>query len=433
MHPANDCGDLGLEPWVGAHTIIDWSLPLPSIFDRKKPLAEATNRRIAVGMKRFVLDNPRPFIVPLCHTKGSNGPIDSAGPIATITTAKGGEFAVVAPSLSAFYGGKPGRDERVADAREPLATLSTSNRFGVTGAVLAPQVVRTNATAGSRALGAFDVTDPLRTLTTSGEFALAAGVLAPAIMANNGQNVGAGIDSPVPALTTGNRNYVTAGYLVQTGYGERDGQAPRALDPEQPIGTMVAGGAKHAVVAAWMAQHNLGATGHHMNEPLSTVTTRGTQQQVAGAFLIHQRGTSTAMPADGPVPTLTAGGGHVAATAAFMVKYYGQGGVSQAADDALHSITSRMRFGVVTVDLQGTPYAVVDIGMRMLEPHEAAAAHELTLPAEITHNGVRRRLTKTEAMHLIGNSVPKRMARLLAQANRAGALYPVNLGKLAAD
>ena len=306
--PREQAQALGLMPWRAAAEILDWSLPLPSIFGRKRPLAEATERRIAAGLRRFVLENPRPFLVPVTHTGSGPRAHDGAAPLPTLTTAKGGELAVVAPTL------------------------------------------------------------------------------------------------------------------VQTGYGERAGQAPRALDIKAPLGTLVAGGAKHAVVAAWMAQHNLDAIGVRADAPLSTLTTTGTQQQVAAGYLAHLRGTSTAREAAAPMPTLTAGGEHVAAVAAFLTKYYTEGSTAQDAGEALGTITTKARFGVVAVEIDGEPYAITDIGMRMLTPQEAAAAHELRLPAAIEVAGVRRPLTKTEAMRLIGNSVPKRMARLLAEANVVHAL-----------
>lgn len=177
----------------------------------------------------------------------------------------------------------------------------------------------------------------------------------------------------------------------------------------------------------------LGVVGASPDAPLSTLTTTGTQQQVAAGFLATLRGTSTAQDAAGPAPTITAGGNHIAAVAAFLVKYYGTGGQDQGCDDALHTLSTRGRFGVVTVSIAGEPHAIVDIGMRMLEPKEAAAAHELHLPTHITINGERRALTKTESMRLIGNSVPKRMARLLAQANAAHALHAAPALAIAAE
>lgn len=375
---------MGLSPWRAAAEILDWSLPCPSIFGRKKALAPATERRIAVGLKRFVLEAAQPFIVPITHTSSLRAARPADEPLPTLTTARGGELAVMAPHVTKFRKGSVG-----ADASEPLPTITANGHSKREG--------------GAIPLG------------------------------------------------------VAAAYLVQTGYGERPGQAPRTLDIEAPIGTMV-DGAKHAVVAAWMAKHNLGVVGNEASDPVATLTTAGTQIQLAGAFLTKLRGTGTANSAEEPVPTLTSGGEHIApaaafltkfnenspgqplqvpidtvmagaprfgAVAAFLTKYYGEGSVAQAATDPLHTLSTLARFGVVTVAIGGEVYAVADIGMRMLAPHEAAAAHELKLPAEIMVNGTRRRLTKAEAMRLIGNSVPKRMAYLLARENIVHALSEV--------
>ena len=341
--PRDQAPALGLLPHVAASTIIDWSIPLPSIFERRRPLADATNRRIALGLHRYVLTNPQPFFAPITH-QGVRRCHPGSEPLPTLTTAHRGELAVVAPVLTGC-GGRAGQVQ--------------------------PQ----------------------------------------------------SMDAPIGTITTKGDRVLAAGMLVQTGYGERSGQAPRCLDVEEPIGTQVAGAAKHAVVAAWMAQHNLGVVGHHTVDPLSTLTTSGTQQNIAAGYLIHQRGTSTALDAEGPVPALTCSGRHVGAVAAFMTKYYSSGGQDQPCTDPLHTLATKSRFSVVAVEVQGVPYIVADIGMRMLEPKEAAAAHELTLPEWVSQDGIRRRLTKTESMRLIGNSVPKRMARLLAQVNAAHTLY----------
>ncbi len=184
-------------------------------------------------------------------------------------------------------------------------------------------------------------------------------------------------------------------------------------------------------MAAWMAQHNGGwneTPGHSVIDPVSTLSTSGAQQQLAAGYLVHLKGSTAdhpgCRPLDIPLPTLTAGGGHVAAVAAFMTEYYSTGQTAQSLDEPLNTQSTRMRHGVVTVSIQGVTYALADIGMRMLEPREAAAAHELTLPAWIVIDGKRRRLTKTESMKLTGNSVPKKMARLMAEANIVHALAP---------
>lgn len=354
--PANVAGSLGLLPHVAAANILDWSIPIPSIFERRKELVKATHKRLATGLYRFVLTNPRPYMIPLASS----------------------------------------------DRRHTAASYLTMFNENSTGQ--SPQETIKTIMAGAPRFG------------------------------------------------------VCAAALVQTGYGEAPGQAPRALDIERPIGTQVAGGGKHAVVgaflaehrgnsvgqlvdkalgaqtqvphhavvAAWMAQHNTGLVGHPMEHPVSTLTAGVAQQQVAVGYLAHLRGSTAdhpgCRPLDVPAPTLTAGGGHVAAVAAFMTQYYTGGSPAQSVNDPLSTTTTHMRHGVVGVTIQGTPYVVADIGMRMLEPHEAAAAHELVLPARITIDGKSRPLTKTESMRLIGNSVPKRMARLLAEANIVHAL-----------
>ena len=166
------------KPWRTAAECIDWSIPCPSIFERSKPLAEATLRRVARGIERYVVNAAKPFIV----------------------------------------------------------------RIGQTGHGDAGKV---------RGLG-----EPVSTVTTKAEHLLV---------------------SPT---------------LVQTGYGERQGQQPRALDIEAPLGTIVAGAAKHALVSAFLAKHYTGVVGSDMRQPIGTVTS------VDHHSLVH----------------------------AFLVKFYGSGG-----------------------------------------------------------------------------------------------------------
>lgn len=102
--------------------------------------------------------------------------------------------------------------------------------------------------------------------------------------------------SPLTTVTTANRHALTAPALVQVGYGEAPNQKPRALDIHQPLGTVVAGGGKHALVAAFLAQHNGGPnmdhnTGRCVLDPVSTVTTTGGQQGIIAAHMVNMHGT----------------------------------------------------------------------------------------------------------------------------------------------
>lgn len=105
-----------LKPWRSAAEIIDWSIPCPSIFERKKPLAEKTLRRIAHGIMKFVVNNPAPFIVPLTHQGSDGRSYGLADPLHTVTGANRGEMAIVAPYFARTAHGQP--DD------EPLHTIS---------------------------------------------------------------------------------------------------------------------------------------------------------------------------------------------------------------------------------------------------------------------------------------------------------------------
>jgi len=123
-----------LKPWRTAAECIDWSIPCPSIFERKRPLAEATMRRIAMGIKRYVLDNPRPFIV------GAGGPVYSGKPKSAdepmgaqtadepmrTVMSDGLHAAVVYSFLVKYFGTAIGQA-----VDDPLHTVTGKDRFGV--------------------------------------------------------------------------------------------------------------------------------------------------------------------------------------------------------------------------------------------------------------------------------------------------------------
>lgn len=223
---------------------------------------------------------------------------------------------------------------------------------------------------------------------------------------------------PVGTMAAGGTQHaVVAPTLVQTGYGERAGQAPRALDIHKPLGTVVAGGSKHALVAAFLAQHNTGVVGRPADAPISTITARGTQQQVVAAHLMNMHGSARSdRGADEPLTTICAGGGHAALVAAFLAKYYGQG-EGQTCGEPLHTVTTRDRFGLVTVAIGGQDYVITDIGMRMLTPREQFRAQGFPDSYEIDTGAGGRRLTRTEQTRMCGNSVSPVLAEALVAAN----------------
>lgn len=174
---------------------------------------------------------------------------------------------------------------------------------------------------------------------------------------------------------------------------------------------------KADMVAAFMAQHNLGAVGRKVDEPLATITTRGTQIQLVSAHLMSLKGTSRRDSSIAePLPTVCAGGTHAALVYSFMMKYYGQGTGSDLREPC-HSVTTRDRFGLITVLVNGVTYAITDIGMRMLTPRELFCAQGFPRNYKIEYGASGERLTKTEQISMCGNSVPPPVAEALVQSN----------------
>ena len=158
-----------VRPYRTAAECIDWSIPCPSIFDRKKPLAAATLRRIARGIMRYVIDAKQPFVVQLTHQGSDNSRVYSVEePLRTVTGANRGDQSVVTPLL-ARLGQAGGNGSYVNDVRDPVTTVTTKAEHLLVTPLLSP--VKTWGGGGNDATPA---DRPLRTVTTSkrGEHAL---------------------------------------------------------------------------------------------------------------------------------------------------------------------------------------------------------------------------------------------------------------------
>lgn len=292
-----------LMPWRTAAEIIDWSIPCPSIFERKKPLADNTLRRIARGIERFVINNPEPFIV----------------------------------------------------------------RIGQTGF--------------------------------------------------GGDRLQYPMDKPLTTITTKAEHMLIAPSLIQMGYGERQGQEPRVLDLHKPVGTITAGGNKFGLTMAFLAKHYGGGytgAGTSLDDPLTTVTTVDHHALITSHLMI-MRNNQFGQSVTEPIPTITAGGGHVAEVRSFLLKYYGSADNGQQLDEPLHTITTKDRFGLVTV--AGVDYQIVDIGMRMLEPHELFAAQGFPTEYIIDVDANGKKYPKSAQVARCGNAVPPPFAEHLVRAN----------------
>ncbi len=192
---------------------------------------------------------------------------------------------------------------------------------------------------------------------------------------------------------------------------------------DQPL-TTITTKAEHCIVIPHITKFRTGATGSDLNEPLATVTAGSFIKRPGGAahamgmvttHLIHLRNNCDARSVEQPLPTLTAGGGHVGEVRAFLIKYYGNEKEGVSLREPLHTVTAQDRFGLVTV--RGEKYQIVDIGMRMLEPHELFAAQGFPRDYIIDRDATGKPIPKYKQVARCGNSVCPALAEALVRSN----------------
>jgi DNA (cytosine-5)-methyltransferase 1 len=330
-----------LQPWRTAADCIDWSIPAPSIFERERPLAEATMRRIAKGIQRYVIDAAEPFIVEFANR--SRDGLDPLGkPLRTVTaTPEGGSFSLCSPTLvQTGYGERPGQAPRAPGLDKPLGTVVGGQKHALVTAMLAKHY---------------------------------------------GGVVGQAIDKPTGTVTTVDHHSLVTANLVHMGHGEgKDGKA--------------------------RSSHGI----RDVAQPINTITASGAPAGLVTSNLVKLRGDNVGSGTDEPVHTVSAQGLHHAEVRAFLIKYYGSDQDPQLLGP-LHTITTKDRFGLVTV--KGEAYAIVDIGLRMLAPRELYRAQGFPDSYIIDRGADGRPMTKTAQVRMCGNSVCPPLSRALVAAN----------------
>jgi DNA (cytosine-5)-methyltransferase 1 len=415
-----------LQPHRTAAECIDWSLPCPSIFDRKRPLAEATLRRIAKGIMRYVVDAADPFIVT--NTTGHPGaPV--AAPLRTVAT--GGHHALVSPTLvQVGYGEREGQAPRALDIEKPLGTVVA----GSAKAALVTAFLNEHANASNQRVMPADA--PLRTICAQvkgGHFSMVSAALV-GVGGRAGDSRPRGADEPTATSTAKADTALVTAFMAQHNKERTGVKAGRPVDA--PISTLTASGSQQSVVVAHIQREMGKSVGHAARAPLGTVTAGGGgKSAMVASSLVKLRGTSTAAGANEPLHTISAGGQHHAEVRSFLLAYYGTD-QDQAPNSPLATITSRDRFGLVTI--QGQDYEIVDIGLRMLAPHELYRAQgfpadyiidEIPDPARLFVDGhqvegdplalPRIPLTKSAQVRMCGNSVCPPLSEALIRANFA--------------
>ncbi|EFH6309652.1 DNA cytosine methyltransferase [Escherichia coli] len=410
-----------LAPWRTAAECIDWSIPAPSIFGRKKPLAENTLRRIARGIQRFVIDSASPFIVKCNHTT-TRGKYDCFrgqaldDPLQTITKTHG--YAIAVPHLTKFRTGATGQP---VTEPVPTVTAGTSRRpggnghaLGIVEAAITPFMAGNGGSAYQAKPRPLD--KPAHTILKESR----ACVVAPVIARQFGASIGHRADVPNATITAGGggKSQLVTPTLIQMGYGERPGQEPRVLQLGNPLGTVTAGGNKFATVSAFLAKHyggNYTGPGVGLNEPAHSVTTVD-HHAVVASHLVKLRGTCRdGQCTDEPMPTITAGGQHVGEVKTTLaVEDYDEERAQQVLA-FLQEYCGEDCTGLV--EIAGVTYRIVDIGMRMLQPHELYRAQGFPEWYIIDQDYRGVKYAKDKQVARCGNAVPPPFAEALVRAN----------------
>lgn len=389
-----------LLPWRTAGECIDWSVIAPSIFDTKqevkeafglsvrRPLADNSMVRIARGIIKFVIGTNKPYIVKINHSHDVFRGQSLEEPLQTITSKNG--YGIAIPYITGIDNASSGASS-VWSGERPLTTIVTEGRHALTAAYIvnAKGTDLNNMPIGNEAHG------PMTTITAHDTH----GVVMAHLMREFGQSIGSSIHNPVPTITAGGggKTSLVAAHCIKMkgdnlGYG-----------CNEPVQTITAGGMSHGLVASHLFKY-YGADEHgqNINEPIHTITTKErfglitenlaqtplTEEQRYKAWQIARM---LEVFADVPVPTI----GAIPLPRRSMVK-------------------------------TSTGHIIADIGMRMLIERELYTAQGFLKTfiydpevEEYSRSGSkpkRRKITKTEAVRMVGNSVPPHFAMAIVSA-----------------
>lgn len=262
-----------LKPYVGAYTQLDFSLPCPSIFDTSeeikekygiravRPLAPKTMERIARGLKKFVLDNPEPFIVPIGYVerKGQAPRVhDIEKPLPTIVGS--GKHYLCEPTLAPYMGtnttNHPG-----GNCKDPIHTITTGNQH----CLISPTLIQYHSETAQGEVRGQTIEDPIMTVDGSNRYGLVTSFIQK-YYGGNYQGNGSDIKEPLHTITTLERNAMCAVNLIQMN-NHCDGR-----DVKEPIPTITAGDGHFGEVRAFLIKYYGQGTGQDIKAPLDTVT-----------------------------------------------------------------------------------------------------------------------------------------------------------------
>lgn len=331
----------GLKPYRTAAECIDWTIPCPSIFERKKPLVKNTLRRVARGLDKFVIKKPNPYILEM----NFDNPLQDVDKPMSTQTAVNKHF-VVTPSL-AVYSHKSGLG--VHEVENPLNTVTGKACFALT----APSLLQYHSEQSKGEVRGQKINEPIMTVDSSPRYAT---IAANIVHYYGGADHASRSDAPIPTVTTLPRHYLCASNLCVL------------------------------------------------------------RKNMDGKSL------------DDPMPTLTTSAGHFSKVRTYLLPIDGT-------QDLLHWYEVRKLLNeyadyeigeneILIIEIDGTPYFIGDIGMRMLKAEELKLAQGFPEDYVIDiESQIGKKYSEAKQIARLGNAVCPPVATALIRANCADMCY----------
>lgn len=360
----------GLKPYKTAAECIDWSLPCPSIFERKRPLAVNTLRRLARGIDKFVIKTPNPYIMCMNY---QNPPQDLNEPLTTQTSAN--HHYLVSPSIMQYHTEQSKGEVRGQKVTEPLQTVDAAPRYAINAAFLSKYF--------------------------SGE-----------------QQKGADINAPVPTVTGIDHNALVAVSLMSRHGDGRDGRGKAVAEPAP---TLTGECHEHLVAANLLEYYGGDDHAASADNPIPTIPTKERHALVESHMCVLRKNMD-AKPLDEPAPTVTAHAGHFAQVCAYIQKLDGAQDLGRW-NEVRELLNKYAGYNIkedeiLILEINKVQHFISDIGMRMLKAEELKLAQGF--PADYIGNielHIGKKYSEAKQIGRYGNAVCPPMATALVRAN----------------
>lgn len=377
------------KPWRAASEIIDWSLPMYSVFESKKeikekfgatvvrPLADNTMRRVIRGTDKFTIRSGKPFLVPT------------------------------------GYGERKGQAPRVHDIDAPLSTVVSTVKQNLCTPELAPFLAECNHSGGGHIA---EMGKPLGTITAKHTQGVCGSLLAPVAFSNTGGSVGQPADQPIGTVRTAGGQVLSAAHLAQ--YHTEQTETVRGQGLQAPLQTVDASN-RYSLISANLVEYFGGVVGAKADAPLPTVTAVD-HNALSAAHIVKFKGTNLGHPADQPLQTVTA---HDSFAACVSVISKAEPGVDLGHWPEIRALLNQhcgyhlAEAEIILLVIGGVAYYIRDILLRMLTPRELYNAMGFPVDYIIDRDYTGKAYGKTLQVARCGNAVPPPFATALVRAN----------------